>query len=147
MQVLFRLSEDLQTMSWEKKGLQGLGRDMAMGFGKMMLGGFAKSADTARRVDLSTLVEVLQVRACPDGEASGLAAGGWSALVDPPGPGRGPGVPRGSLPRRARIPRRECEGAYVPVPSRIQTGAQPNPCVPACVIKRGIQIYLCHPFR
>ena len=64
MQVLFRLSEDLQTLSWEKKGLQGLGKDMAMGFGKMMGGGFAKSADTARRVDLSTLVEVLQVRAC-----------------------------------------------------------------------------------
>jgi hypothetical protein len=58
--VLFRLSEDLQTLSWEKKGLQGLGKDMAMGFGKMMGGGFAKSADTARRVDLSTLVEVLQ---------------------------------------------------------------------------------------
>jgi hypothetical protein len=50
MQVLFRLSEDLQTLSWEKKGLQGLVKDMAMGFGKMMLGGFAKSADTARRV-------------------------------------------------------------------------------------------------
>ena len=66
-QVLFRLSEDLQTLSWEKKGMQGLGKDMAMGFGKMMGGGFAKSADTARRVDLSTLVEVLQVRAHPDG--------------------------------------------------------------------------------
>ncbi len=52
MQVLFRLSEDLQTLSC---------------FGKMMGGGFAKSADTARRVDLSTLVEVLQVRASLDG--------------------------------------------------------------------------------